>query len=51
MVLTFKKWLYKKSYHGTINEFKYIILTQKVVIAHNVTHLLMLSINLILLQI
>jgi hypothetical protein len=26
MILTFKKWLYKTSDHGTINKFKYIIL-------------------------
>jgi hypothetical protein len=26
IVLTLKKWLYKKYDHGTINELKYIIL-------------------------
>jgi hypothetical protein len=50
-VLTLKKWLYKKSDHGTINEFKYIISAQRVVVAHNATHLLTWSVNLILLQI
>jgi hypothetical protein len=47
MVLILKKWLYKKSDYG----LKYIILTQRVVVAHNVIHLLMWSINLVLLQI
>jgi hypothetical protein len=51
MVLTLKKWLYKKSDHETINELKYIISTQRVVVAYNATHLLAWSINLILLQI
>jgi hypothetical protein len=51
MVLTLKKWLYKKANHGRINEFKYIIFAQRVVIAHNATHLLAWSINLVLLQI
>jgi hypothetical protein len=49
MVLKFKKWLYKKSDHGTINELKYIILAQRVVVSQNATQLLMLSVNLILL--
>jgi hypothetical protein len=51
MVLTLKKWLYKKSDHGIINEIKYIISAQKVVVAHNATHLLMWSVNLVLMQI
>jgi hypothetical protein len=50
LVLTLKL-LYKKYDHRTINELKYIILVQRVVIAHNVTHLFMWSINLVLLQI
>jgi hypothetical protein len=50
LVLTLK-WLYKKYDHGTINELKYIVLVQRVVIAHNVTHLFMWSVNLVLLQI
>jgi hypothetical protein len=37
--------------HGTINELMYIILVQRVVRAHNMTHLLAWSINLGLLQI
>jgi hypothetical protein len=45
------KWLYKKSDHGTINEFKYIISAQRVVLAYNATHLLVWSVNLVLLQI
>jgi hypothetical protein len=32
MVLTLKKWLYKKSDHETINELKYTISAQKVVV-------------------
>jgi hypothetical protein len=40
MVLTLKKWLYKKSDHETINELKYIISVQRVVVALNATHLL-----------
>jgi hypothetical protein len=40
MVLTLKQWLYKKSDQGTINELKYIISAQRVVVAYNVTHLL-----------
>jgi hypothetical protein len=51
MVLTLKKWLYKKSDHGTINEFNYVISIQRVVIAHNATYLLAWSVNLVLLQI
>jgi hypothetical protein len=51
MSLTLKKWIYKKSYRGTINEFKYIISAQRVVVAHNASHLLVCSINLVLLQI
>jgi hypothetical protein len=51
MVLTLKKWLYKKLDHGTINELKYIILAQRVVITHNASHLLTWFINIVLLQI
>jgi hypothetical protein len=51
IILTVKKWLYKKLDHGTINELMYIILVQRVVRAHNMTHLLAWSINLGLLQI
>jgi hypothetical protein len=40
MVLTLKKWLYKKSDHETINELKYIISVQRVVVGLNATHLL-----------
>jgi hypothetical protein len=40
-VLILKKWLYKKSDHETINKFNYIISVQKVIVAHNTTHLLM----------
>jgi hypothetical protein len=39
MLLTLNKWLYKKYDHATINEFKYIILAQRVIIVHNATHL------------
>jgi hypothetical protein len=35
------KWLYKKLDHKIINKLNYIILAQRVVIAHNVTYLLM----------
>jgi hypothetical protein len=41
----------EKSDHETINEFNYIISTQRVVRAHNATHLLVWFINLVLLQI
>jgi hypothetical protein len=51
MTLILKKWLYKKSYRGTINELKYIISAQRVIVAHNTSHLLVCSINLVLLQI
>jgi hypothetical protein len=51
IVLTLKKWLYKKSDPKTINELKYIILIQRVVVAPNVTHLLVWYINIVLLQI
>jgi hypothetical protein len=51
MVLTLKKWLYKKSDHEIINKFKYIILAQRVVVTHNATHLLAWFVNLVLLQI
>jgi hypothetical protein len=47
MVLTLKKWLYKKSDHGTIIELKYIISAQRVVVAYNATHLLAWSVNFI----
>jgi hypothetical protein len=40
-----------KSDPGTINKFNYIISAQRVVIAHNATHLLTWSVNLVLLQI
>jgi hypothetical protein len=39
MILTLK-WLYKKLDHGTINECKYIISAERVIVAHNMTHLL-----------
>jgi hypothetical protein len=48
MILTLK-WLYKKLDHGTINECKYIISAERVIVAHNMTHLLMWLINLVLL--
>jgi hypothetical protein len=60
MVLTLKKWLYKKLDYRTINELNYINSaqrvviahnTQRVVIAHNATHLIVWSVNLVLLQI
>jgi hypothetical protein len=54
MVLTLKKNGYIRSQimiHGTINELKYTISAQRVVVAHNATHLLAWSVNLILLQI
>jgi hypothetical protein len=51
MVLTLKKWLHKKSDHGTINEFNNIISVQRVVVAHDATYLLAWSVNLVLLQI
>jgi hypothetical protein len=51
MVLTLRKGLYKKLDHKTINELKYIISAQRVVVTHNATHLLVWSVNLILLQI
>jgi hypothetical protein len=51
MILTLKKWLYKKSDHGTINELKYIILVQRIVVAYNATHLLAWSVSLVRLQI
>ncbi len=51
MVLTLKKWLYKKLDHGTINELKYIILVQRMVVAYNATHLLAWSVSLVRLQI
>jgi hypothetical protein len=51
MVLTSNKWLYNKLDHGIINELKYIILTQTLIVAHNVTHLLAWSIKFVLLQI
>jgi hypothetical protein len=51
MVLILKKWLYKKSDHGTVNEPKYIIFVQRVVVAYNTTHLLVWSLNLVPLQI
>jgi hypothetical protein len=40
MILTVKKYLkiYKKYKHKIINEFKYIFLTQRVIIAHNTIH-------------
>jgi hypothetical protein len=40
MILIVKKCfkIYKKYDHKIINEFKYIISIQKVVVAHNVTH-------------
>jgi hypothetical protein len=34
MVLTLKKWLYKKSDHRIINELNYIISVQRVAVAH-----------------
>jgi hypothetical protein len=46
MILTLKKWLYKKSDHETINKLKYIISVQRVVVIHNVAYLNMCSINL-----
>jgi hypothetical protein len=46
-----KKWLCKKYDHEIINELKYTILVQRVVVAHNVTHFLVWSVNFILLQI
>jgi hypothetical protein len=51
MVLTLKKKLYKKLDHVTINELKYIILTQRVVTIYNAIYLLTWSINLVWLQI
>jgi predicted nucleotidyltransferase len=51
MVLTLKTELYKKSDHGIINELKYIISAQRVIVDYNVTHLLVWSVNLVLLQI
>jgi hypothetical protein len=51
MVLTFKKLLYKKLDHETINELKYTISAQRVVVAYNTTHLLVWSINHVLFQI
>jgi hypothetical protein len=51
MILTLKKWLYKKLDHGTINELKYIISAQRVAVAHIATHLLAWFINLVMLQI
>jgi hypothetical protein len=48
MVLTLK-WLYKKLNHGTVNELKYIISAQRVVVTHNAIYLLVWSINLVLL--
>jgi hypothetical protein len=43
--------LYKKLDHGIINELKYNISAQRVVIAHNVTLLFALFVNLVLFQI
>jgi predicted nucleotidyltransferase len=51
MVLTLKTGLYKKSDHGIINKLKYIISAQRVIVDYNVTHLLVWSVNLVLLQI
>jgi predicted nucleotidyltransferase len=51
MVLTLKTELYKKSNRGIINELKYIISAQRVIVDYNVTHLLVWSVNLVLLQI
>jgi hypothetical protein len=51
MVLTLKNWLYKKLNHRALNKINYIISTQIVAVAHNATHLLKWSVNLILLQI
>jgi hypothetical protein len=39
MLLTLK-WLYNKLDYRTVNELKYIILTQRVIIVYNVTYLL-----------
>jgi hypothetical protein len=50
MVLTLKN-SYIRNHHGTINKFKYIISSQRVIVAHNTTHLSVWSVNLILLQI
>jgi hypothetical protein len=49
MVLTLKKWLYKKSDHRIIDELKYIISAQRLVMSHNATRLLVWSVNLVLL--